>query len=134
MRWNIPTANCLPIEAIGIADILLTLKDQLSLNEKKMTEIALAHPLGEIFYSLPGAGKILATKLLGLLGDNKKRFSKANQAQSLFGTAPINYQSGGYHKVMMRKTCNKRGKSILFTFDFSSLQYAKWAKETMINN
>jgi len=119
----------LSIEAIAIANILLSLKTQLSLIEKKMADITQAHRMGEIFYSLPGAGKILATKLLGLLGDNKNRFSKANQAQSLFGTAPINYQSGGYHKVMMRRACNKRGKSILYTFAFSSLRYSKWARE-----
>lgn len=123
------TEIALSIEAIAIANILLSLKDQLALIESRMTEITKSHPIGKIFYSLPGAGAILSSKLLGLMGDNKNRFTKANQTQSLFGTAPINYQSGGYHKVKMRKACNKRGKTILYTFAFSSMRFSKWARE-----
>lgn len=120
--------TALSLEAMSIARILLMIKDQIDQVEKKMAEITMNHPLGKILNSLPGAGLVLTSKLLGILGDNKKRFSKANNVQTLFGTAPMNYQSGGYHKVIMRKACNKRGKNILFVFAFSSLKYSKWAR------
>ena len=123
------TEIALSMEAVAIASILLTLKEQLTSIEKRMAEISQSHPIGKVLYSLPGAGIIIASKLLGSLGDNKKRFSKANHAQCLFGTAPMNYQSGGYHKVIMRKACNKKGKSILYVFAFSSLRFSKWARD-----
>lgn len=116
-------------EAMAIASILLSIKDQLENIEKQMWKIAEVHHDGQILNTLPGAGKVLTCKILGILGDNQKRFTKANQIQSLFGTAPMNYQSGGYHKVIMRKACNKRAKSILFSFAFSSLRFSPWARE-----
>ena len=41
----------------------------------------------------------------------------------------MNYQSGGYHKVRMRKACHKRGKNIMYTFAFASLKFSKWGRE-----
>ena len=46
----------------------------------------------------------------------------------LFGTAPRNYQSGGYHKVSMRRACKKRARNLLYLFTFSSLKYSEWAR------
>jgi transposase len=119
----------LSYEAICIAQILLMLKSQIEKLEEAMAKITNAHSMGKIFKTLPGAGEMMAGKILCLIGDNKKRFTNANQAQCLFGTAPMNYQSGGYHKVIMRKACNKRGKGIMYTFAFSSLQHSNWARE-----
>jgi len=115
-------------EAMAIANILLSIKDQLANIENEMWKIVEVHKDGKILSSLPGAGKVLTSKILGIIGDNRKRFTKANQVQCLFGTAPMNYQSGGYHKVIMRKACNKRAKSILFSFAFSSLRFSPWAR------
>jgi hypothetical protein len=84
--------------------------------------------MGLVFKSLPGAGNVLACKLLALFGDNKDRFNDYNGVQCLFGTAPQNYQSGMYHKVIMRKACNKSARAILYKFAFSSLQFSDWAR------
>ena len=94
-----------------------------------MNHIADSHQLGKYFKSLPGAGVILACKLLAIFGDNKDRFNNANGVQCLFGTAPKNYQSGPYHKVIMRKACSKSPRAILYTFAFSSLRFSLWARE-----
>ena len=51
----------------------------------------------------------------------------------LFGTAPRNYQSGGYHKVSMRRACKKRARNLLYLFTFSSLKYSEWAGDITIN-
>ncbi len=72
---------------------------------------------------------MLACKLLALFGDNKDRFDNYNSAQCLFGTAPKNYQSGTYHKVIMRKACNKTARAILYKFAFYTLQFSTWARE-----
>lgn len=116
-------------EAECLCKIIQILNEELKRNEKEMNRITDKHYLGKFFKSLPGAGHILSCKLLALFGDNKNRFDDCNGAQCLFGTAPKNYQSGMYHKVIMRKACNKSSRAVLYKFAFSSLQFSKWAKE-----
>ncbi|MBN1501719.1 MAG: IS110 family transposase, partial [Spirochaetes bacterium] len=33
------------------------------------------------------------------------------------------------HKVLMRKSCDKNAKSLLYKFAFSTLRYSAWARE-----
>ncbi len=87
-----------------------------------------SHSLGKVFNSLPGAGIVLSANMLALFGDNRDRFNKAIEIQSLFGTAPINYQSGSYHKVRMRRACKKKARATLYQFAFASLQFSSWAR------
>ena len=115
-------------EAQLLAKMLLLLKEQLKEMERQMGIILDHHKQGEVFKSLPGAGTVLAGKLCALLGDQKSRFNKANEVQTLFGTAPMNYQSGKYHRVMMRRACNKKARSTLYQFAFSSMKFCKWAR------
>jgi len=116
-------------EAQTLCQILLILKENLKTVEKEMNFITVTHPLGKYFESLPGAGNILSCKLLALFGDYKDRFADYSGAQCLFGTAPKNYQSGNYHKVIMRKACDKKGRAILYHFAFASMRYSKWASD-----
>lgn len=111
-----------------LCKIIQVLDENVRRIEERMNMIVDSHPLGEFFKSLPGAGKVLACKLLALFGDNKSRFDDCNGAQCLFGTAPRNYQSGPYHKVIMRRACNKSARAILFRFAFASMLFSKWAR------
>lgn len=115
-------------EASCLCKIILTLDEELKHVENEMNRITDSHKMGEMFKSLPGAGSVLACKLLALFGDNKNRFNDYNGVQCLFGTAPKNYQSGMYHKVIMRKACNKSARAILYKFAFSSIQFSDWAR------
>lgn len=117
------------IEAKCLCEIILILNQELKNIEEKMTEITNNHEMGKSFQSLPGAGTVLSAKLLALFGDNQNRFNTASDIQCLFGTAPKNYQSGNYHKVLMRKACNKNARSVLYKFAFCSLRFSKWARE-----
>jgi transposase len=116
-------------EAECLCKIIQVLNEELKRNEKEMNRITDTHDLGKYFKSLPGAGSILSCKLLALFGDNKSRFDDYNGPQCLFGTAPKNYQSGMYHKVIMRKACNKSSRAVLYKFAFSTLQFSKWARD-----
>ncbi|GEM_PF-1119823 len=117
------------IEVKMLCEVIRNIKQNLKDVEKEMMYIFHKHPLGQIFSSLPGAGVILGSNLLALFGDNMSRFDNANQAQCLYGTAPKNYQSGNYHKITMRKACNKKARAVLFRFAFTSLRLSKWARE-----
>ena len=112
-----------------LCQILMVINEEMERIETEMKLITDAHRLGLIFKSLPGAGNVLACKLLAIFGDNKNRFDSYNGVQCLFGTAPRNYQSGVYHKVIMRKACNKSARAILYRYAFASLQFSTWARE-----
>ncbi|MBP7902158.1 MAG: IS110 family transposase [Spirochaetes bacterium] len=114
------------IEAEYLCELLFVINRKIKEIETEMKRITDAHSLGKVFKSLPGAGNILSCKLLSIFGDNKDRFDSYNGAQCLFGTAPKNYQSGVYHKVIMRKACSKSARAVLYEFAFSSLRFSKW--------
>ena len=117
------------IESQCLCKIIQTLDEELKNIEKQMNSLTDSHQLGKCFKSLPGAGKILSCKLLALFGDNKARFCNSNGAQCLFGTAPKNYQSGLYPKVIMRRACNTSARAILYKYAFSSIRFSSWARE-----
>ena len=119
----------LKIEAQALARIILSLENEIARLELEMNKIVDNHSLGSIFQSLPGAGRVLSAKLLAIFGDVKNRFNNANGVQCLFGTAPRNYQSGPYHKIIMRKACNKIARAVLYKYSFSSMNHSKWARE-----
>ncbi len=117
------------MEAQCLCEIIQVLNKQIKAIKHEMNKLTTSHKLGKCFKSLPGSGDSLSSKLLSIFGDNKNRFCNANDVQCLFGTAPKNHQSGNYHKVIMRKACNKSGRSILYMFAFTSLRYSSWARE-----
>ena len=120
-------AFCFDCETI--CRILLIFNEKLKEIEKEMKNIAESHYLGKCFKSLPGAGNILSCKLLALFGDSKDRFHNYNAVQCLYGTAPRNYQSGNYHKVMMRRACDKSARNVLYKYAFASMQFSTWARD-----
>jgi hypothetical protein len=93
-------------EARMVAQILLLLNARLRQLEARMKQIMASHRLGAVFCSIPGAGKVLAGKLMALLGDNKSRFAKAAELQppclislsarcvTVHGPGPITTASG----------------------------------------
>jgi len=116
------------IEVKMLCAILLEIRQKVNEVEREMKDILDRHHLGRVFRSIPGAGTIISANLLSLFGDNAERFDNASQVQCLFGTAPRNYQSGNYHKVLMRKACNKYARCIFYIFAFASLNYNPWAR------
>lgn len=124
----VPTERALYMEATAISRVLLCLHDAIDEIEEKMQAITANHVSGIALQTIPGVGNVIASKILGVIGDNPARFTRPEEIQCLMGTAPANYQSGSYHKVIMRRACNKRGRNIFFQLAFSSLQYCPWAR------
>lgn len=117
------------IEAKCLCRLLLIQGEEMDQIAREMKQITDNHHLGNCFQSIPGSGDIFSCKIFALFGDNKDRFDNYNGVQCLFGTAPRNYQSGPYHKVIMRKACNKSARAILYQFAFASLRYSQWARK-----
>jgi transposase len=67
----------------GIADL-----------DGKIEEAAAAHPDFFIFNSLPGAGPVMAPRLLAAFGSQRERYRSAREIQSCSGIAPVTESSG----------------------------------------
>ena len=79
-----------------------------------------------IFESLPGAGPVLAPRLLVAYGSDRERFD-ARLMQCLSGIAPVTEQSGKSRWVHHRFVCCKFLKQTFHEFAKYSLPHSIWA-------
>jgi len=97
--------------------------------EKEIKKLLKKHPDSEIFRSLPGAGLILAARMLAEIGDNRKRYSDYQALQCEAGTAPVTIASGNYSYVRFRRACKKSLRAALHQFAFCSRRESDWANQ-----
>jgi transposase len=86
-----------------------------------------AHPDREIFASLPGAGPVLAPRLLAALGADRERFDSAANLQRYSGVAPVTKQSGKMRYVHRRYLCPKFERQSFHEFAKESVLWSRWA-------
>jgi len=115
---------------------VLTLVEQLQLLlskiesfEQKIEQLLKKHSDNEIFISLPGAGILLAAKMVSEFGDNRQRYENVSSVQSESGSAPITKSSGGTKFVYFRKSCKKSFRDTMHQFAFCSIKQSQWAKQ-----
>jgi len=75
--------------------------------DRKLAEIFPQHPDAAIFASLPGAGAVLAPRLLSALGSDRSRYESAADLQQYLGIAPVTKRSGKSETVHWRWGCPK---------------------------
>lgn len=95
--------------------------------EKRLSEVFAQHPDREIFASLPGAGPVLAPRLLASLGSERERFDNAQSLQSFSGIAPVTKQSGGTRRVHRRYCCPVFLKQTFHEYAKESILHSRWA-------
>jgi len=86
------------------------------------------HPDRPLFDNLPGAGAVLAPRLVAAFGTDRDRFHSAQQAQELFGIAPVTEQSGKQRWVHWRWACPKFLRQTFHEFAGHSRHWCGWAK------
>lgn len=85
------------------------------------------HPDAFIFASLPGAGTLLAPKLLVMFGDHRHRYPTRSWLPAVAGTAPVTVASGKSRYVKFRKACNHDFRNTAQQFAKSSIRQSSWA-------
>jgi len=86
------------------------------------------HPDRQVFESLPGAGAVLAPRLLAAFGADRERWESAAEIQTLSGIAPVTEQSGKKRFVHRRFACSKFVRQTFHEFAGSSIVWCNWAK------
>jgi hypothetical protein len=85
------------------------------------------HPDHAIFVSLPGAGPVLAPRLLAALGAEREHFASAANLQCYTGIAPVTKQSGKTRHIHRRYLCPKFQRQSFHEFAKESILHSRWA-------
>jgi transposase len=107
---------------------LRALAEEIAAYEVEIRRILRTHPDGELYLSLPGAGDLLAARMVGELGDNRARYRDAAIAQCTAGTAPVTRASGTSRTVHVRRACIHPLREAMWHFAFCSTTHCAWAK------
>lgn len=110
-----------------LATLLLNLVQQKRRAIRRVQQLFVTHPDQHIFASVPGAGELLAPKLLVMFGDHRDRFPNPTAIQTLAGTCPVTIQSGKKRIVKFRRGCNHEYRHTAQLLAITSTQQSTWA-------
>jgi transposase len=95
---------------------------------RQIQEAAEAHPDFFIFDSFPGAGKVMAPRLLAAFGSQRERYANASEVQTFSGIAPVKASSGKSSWVHFRRACSKFLRQSFHEFAGHSIAQSEWAR------
>ena len=95
---------------------------------RQIQEAAEAHPDFFIFDSLPGAGEVLAPRLLAAFGSQRERYANAGEVQTCSGIAPVTERSGKSHWVHFRFACPKFVRQSFHEWAGHTITQSQWAR------
>jgi len=81
----------------------------------------------ELFNALPGAGPTLAPRLLVAFGEQRERFSSANEMQQYVGVAPVTERSGKKSWVHWRWQCPTFVRQTFVEWAGQTINKSAWA-------
>ena len=96
--------------------------------EQRIERVFDAHPEAKLFSGLPGAGPVMAPRLLAFFGTDRSRFAAALNVQSFTGIAPVTKSSGKSRVVYARAACPKFDRQTFHEFSRLSVSNCQWAR------
>jgi len=86
------------------------------------------HPDAPLFRALPGAGAAMAPRLMVAFGNDRQRYTNAQQVACYSGIAPVTKQSGKTKWVHHRYVCPKFLKQTFQEFAQHAKTWCPWSK------
>jgi transposase len=96
--------------------------------DNTIAELAAQQEDWHIFASLPGAGPVLAPRLMAALGTRRERFASAVDLQCFSGIAPVKEASGNTQWIHMRWACPKFLRQTFHEWAACSIPQCAWAR------
>ena len=113
---------------VGQVGIITALNLQINQLGEVVDEHFGRHPAADIYLSQPGLGVVLAARVLGEFGDDKKRFQDVRARKNYSGQSPITRASGKRTIVMARYATNRRLGDALHRQAFCALRSSPGAR------
>jgi transposase len=96
--------------------------------DQQVEELCQAHEDFELFASLPGAGKVYASRLLTAMGANRERWASADELLRFSGVAPVVERSGKSSWTRWRYFCPKFTRQAFVEYAGESIRHSEWAQ------
>ena len=119
-------AHRLQVEAL-VEQLRLTIQ-AIKRFDKEIVATAEHLPDYELLFSpLPGAGKVLAPRLLTAFGEDRERYRCAQEVQKYTGIAPVTKRSGQSKWVHWRWQCSKFRRQTFIDWAAQTINKSAWA-------
>ena len=96
--------------------------------DREIEALCCAHEDFELFSSLPGAGKVYASRLLTAMGSNRERWATAAELLCFSGVAPVIERSGKSSWTRWRYFCPKFTRQAFVEYAGESIRHSEWAQ------
>jgi transposase len=96
--------------------------------DNAIAQRAQSHPDFPLFAALPGAGAVLAPRLLVAFGEQRNRYTSADALQKYAGIAPVTERSGNNTWVHGRLQCPTFLRQPFVEWATASTQHSFWAR------
>jgi transposase len=93
-----------------------------------ITQRAQSHPDFPLFAALPGAGAVFAPRLLVAFGEQRERYTSADELQQYAGIAPVTERSGNKTWVHWRWQCPTFLRQTFVEWAAESIRHSFWAR------
>ena len=120
------TPNVLLVQAL-VAQLRVTLQ-AIADFDNAMAQRAQDHPAFPLFDALPGAGAVFAPRLLVAFGEQRERFTSADELQKYAGIAPVTERSGKKSWVHWRLQCPTFLRHTFVEWAAESTRHSFWAQ------
>lgn len=111
-----------------LAAQILSISEGIRELEEEIARRFQEHSDAFIFRSLPGAGPVMAPRLLAAMGSDRTRFSSAAELQKVVGIAPVLRRSGKHSHVEWRWAAPKFTRQSFHEYAECSMPNSPWAR------
>lgn len=112
----------------NLLELIATLHAGIAKLDQQIAQATAGHPDFAVFDSFPGAGPVLAPRLLAAFGSCRERYTTAAEVQKLSGIAPIVKRSGKAESVHFRRACPKFLRQTFHEWAGHSIAFCDWAR------
>lgn len=134
IRQSVPAIRDVAViqSAVAMVSVLVgliaTIRQGIAALDRQIERAAAAHPDFAIFDSFPGAGPVLAPRLLAAFGSQRDRYHSAAELQQFSGIAPVTVRSGKTERVHYRWACPKFLRQTFQEWAGHSIGFCGWAR------
>lgn len=108
--------------------LLAEIQKHIAEDEKLIREAFKQHPDAELFRDLPGAGAVLAPRLLVAFGTDRSRYDSAADLQRSSGVAPVKEKSGGRIWIHWRWNASRFLRQTFVEWACQTVRLCPWSK------
>jgi hypothetical protein len=113
---------------LGLVSSLKPMLETIKAYDTEITTVFEQHQDRDIFASFPGAGDILAPRLLAAFGSDRNAFSSADEVNRCVGIAPVVERSGKKTWIHWRFKCSRFLRQTFVEWANQTIKYSFWAR------